>query len=410
MAARWRRDTLGSPRRSYKRLVIVALAAVILAVVIAQVAYDVVTSGRTVSRVAAQSYVAEVIPLVDQSTTLASTMHTLRSPDAPSNRLSLERALGDLVTGTVQDLGQLQNMGILPPNPSSGRLLQAALAARARGCADLAGAVELAIGPGPAASSRAVPLVVRAGAELMAGDRDYRLFVRALPDDSGPQRLPASNWVTDAASWSQAASATWVARLSSVPALQVHRSLVIIAVTVEPPVVRITGLPPTTTTLPPTTTTTSTTTTTTTTPGRGTTTTSTSTSTTTSTTTTTTTMQLPPAGSTSVLPPTSRLSVMLVAANAGNAAIADVWASAATVPQPTGAGAEGATSFRSVPVGTLQPGGSMVVTLPGLDVRSGDTYELWVAVGTGSRPAGPVTSTPNGIGQLDEVRIRVAPA
>jgi hypothetical protein len=50
------------------------------------------------------------------------------------------------------------------------------------------------------------------------------------------------------------------------------------------------------------------------------------------------------------------------------------------------------------------------VTLPRLAVATGGAYELWASVGTGSLPAGPVTSQPNGVGQTDEVKIKVASA
>jgi hypothetical protein len=48
------------------------------------------------------------------------------------------------------------------------------------------------------------------------------------------------------------------------------------------------------------------------------------------------------------------------------------------------------------------------VTLPSLSVVAGDAYELWVSVGTGSPPHGPVTSPPKGVGQIDEVKIKVS--
>jgi len=61
-----------------------------------------------------------------------------------------------------------------------------------------------------------------------------------------------------------------------------------------------------------------------------------------------------------------------------------------------------------VRIGRLAPGASIVVTLPFLKVTTGRQYTLWVAIGTGKVPQGPVTHAPTGVGQLDEVRIKVA--
>lgn len=118
-----------------------------------------------------------------------------------------------------------------------------------------------------------------------------------------------------------------------------------------------------------------------------------------------------PLGSTSVLPPTGRISVELVVANAGNAQIANIWAAASVVPNSStvASGGQGASTRSSVlRVGRLAPGASIVVTLPALAVSTGRSYTLWASVGTGSLPQGPVTTPPGGLGQADEVNIKVA--
>jgi hypothetical protein len=419
MTAAWRRGSLPTARRSNKRIVILVVAVAVLGVIVGEVAADVVGSGHAAGRVAAQSYVAEVIPVVDESTSLAGTLHLVRNGTALVDRTHLERALADLVTGTSDNNAQLQSLAVPAPTARSGRLLESALEARERGARDIAGAVALAIGPtfGTRARSGADALLVAAGQQLIAGDKDYVNFVRSLPRSSGRSRLPASRWILAPASWTASPAAAWLARLSVMPKLQVHEDLVIVALTVEPPVVRITGLP-TTTTSPPTTTTSSTTTTSTTPtsttrPGATTSSTTTSPTTTSSTTTTTTTMQLPPSGSTSVLPPTQSVSVVLVVADSGNVPISDIWASASVVPEiETGSsgkvGPAAVEHSTAVRIGRLAPGTSVVVTLPSLKVRSGRQYTLWAAIGTGKLPQGPVTQQPAGVGQLDEVRIKVA--
>lgn len=398
-------------------------AVVVLGVIIGEVAADVVDSGRAAGRVAAETYVAELIPVVEDSTGLANTMHLVRNSAATLDRTSLERALGNLVTGTAENRAQLLSLGVPAPTARSGRLLETALDDRSEGARDLAQAVALAISPASGttqARASAASLVVKAGKALIVGDEDYVNFVRSLPRYSHSGRLPASRWVHSPSSWVDSSAVTWVAQLSTLPKLEAHEDLVIVALTLQPPVVRINGLP-TTTTTPPTTTTSSTTTTSTTTttpttiPGATTSsTTSTTSTTTTSTSTTTTTTQLPPSSSTSVLPPTERVSVVLVVKNSGNVALSGIWAAASVVPEftsgPTGKGPATGEHSTAVRIGQLAPAASVVVTLPALEVSTGRQYTLWAAIGTGKIPQGPVTQPPTGVGQLDEVRIKVASA
>jgi len=413
MTPGWRRGGFPSTRRSTGRRVVLVVAVVVLAIIVAEIAADVVDSGRTAGRVAAATYVTEVIPVVGESSILSSTMHLVRDRSGSLGRAGLESALGDLVEGTAANLAQLAGLGVPAPSARSARLLDAVLTARARGSRDLAGAIAIAIGPtsGPQSLARASSGVVDAGKEMIASDKDYRAFVLSLPRSSGRSRLPASRWVAHPFSWAAPAAASFVAQLSGSSRLEVHTSLVIVAMTVQPPVVRINGLP-TTTTLPPTTTTTTTTTSTTTSttlPGTRTTTTTTSTTTTTPTSPTSTTMQLPPPGSTSVLPPTERVSVVLVVANAGNAPLSDIWAAASVIPEASsGRNGGSVTRSRSVRVGHLAPGASVVVSVPALAVSSGRSYTLFASVGTGTLPTGAVTVPPKGPGQTDQVTIRVA--
>ena len=122
-------------------------------------------------------------------------------------------------------------------------------------------------------------------------------------------------------------------------------------------------------------------------------------------------MQVPPPGSTSVLPPTGRLSVVLVVANAGNAEISGYLGCRFCCARGTDTscpGSFGRTRSTAVRVGRLAPGASIVITLPALAVSAGRSYTLWASVGRGLLPVGPVTAPPSGVGQTDQVRIRVA--
>jgi hypothetical protein len=102
---------------------------------------------------------------------------------------------------------------------------------------------------------------------------------------------------------------------------------------------------------------------------------------------------------------------VLVIANEGNTAISSIWGSAAVVPEASRTASSisgGMTRWKTVRIGRLAPGASVVVTLAGLKVAKGASYRLWASVGTGNLPTGAVTSSPGGLGQADEVNIKVS--
>lgn len=158
---------------------------------------------------------------------------------------------------------------------------------------------------------------------------------------------------------------TLVNALSGNAALVDHRGLRLVAVSVIPNPVQINGVPNPTTTTTTTTTTpgTSTSTTTTTTPVQtGTTTTSTtSTTTTTAPVVTTTTLQIPPASSKSVLPPTGTLAVQIVLQADGNQRVGPVIVSVQLVPVASETGVT-----RSRTISELGPGASRFLEFSGI--------------------------------------------
>jgi hypothetical protein len=72
-------------------------------------------------------------------------------------------------------------------------------------------------------------------------------------------------------------------------------------------------------------------------------------------------------------------------------------------------GSDLSTHSGAIRIGRLAPGESVEVTLPALAVATGGVYTLWVSVGVGSLPKGPVVSPLSGVGQIERVRIKVAP-
>lgn len=399
------RRGLKGARRPKGRLALWAVAAVVVAIVIGEVTADVVGSSGSASVMSDRTYAAAVVPIIDESTGLLSWLTDVRTRPAELGRVGIELALGRLVSGSRAVQQQLASLGIASPSSRAGHYLSAAFAERTAASQRITGGVAQAIGPGRDARA-AIASLLAAAEDLRRADTLYKQFRASLPGYvTHYVSLPSSIWY-DATQWSPSAVEAFAHQLESTTGLRVHRSLVIVAVTVQPPALRITGLPTTTTsttTTSSTSTTTSTTTTSTTAvPGVTTSSTrpaTTTTSTSTTSTTTTTTLQIPPPGSLSWYQPTDHLSVEVVIANTGNVEASHVQVVARLIPlnarasRTPGAGSGRSTKTRprgsSAPpkaaaairiLGPLAGGSSVEITLPPLACRPGGRYELRIKV------------------------------
>jgi hypothetical protein len=420
---RRRRSGLPPAHRSRKTLVAALVGVVVVCIAIGEVAADVVNSGAPSALTEERSYVAAVVPVIDESSSLVSWLAEVRDRPASLGREGLLDALAHLVSGSADVEQQLASLGIPAPSVRSNELLSSVFADRAQAARTLTGAVSAALSQHGAGAGTALSRMESASSEIARSDREYRAFVRSIPPDArkGTVPLPVSSWDTSAA-WTPSALRRYVTRLSSDAGLALRHDLSILAVTVQPPVLRVTPTTTTTTSTTTTTTTTtsSTTTTTTTFPGESTTTTvprrTTTTTTTTSTSTTTTTLQVPPPNSTSWLAPTNRLTAIVVIANGGNVADEGVVLSATLTPLPskrpprsghgrTSGSKKSVSKAVTLPppglvshrVGTLAAGASLEVTLPAFRVRSGVVYLLKVTL---AAPGG-------GRGQSDSESVRI---
>jgi hypothetical protein len=427
-----RRPELDFGRRPRPHFALWGAICLVIAVVIGEVTADVVNSGARSAEMTAKSYAAGVVPIIEESTALRLWLADVREHAVRLGRLGVETALGRLVSGSRNLELQLANLGIPPPSPLAARLLSDVLARRATAARLVLGGVALAVGP-----SRDVPgataILVRAGAAMAGSDGDYARFLSSLPPYVRRSvSLPFSRWDSPP-EWTTTALAGFAAQLARSPSLLIHRSLVIVAISLEPPALRIVGLPArggsaTSGSSSPGSSTSTTTTTSTILPGGVTTsslgvTTTTTTSTTSTTSTTTTTLQVPPAGSVSCLQPTNQVTVDVVVANAGNVAATHVEVSAMlnalALPQSggtarrrkrasggthraplscepgqgspsggasggTGAGgASTASGGRTVrhDIALLPAGSSDYVAMPAIPVSGGGTYVLTVRLG-----------------------------
>lgn len=408
-----RRPGLAGTRRSRRGILAVIAVLVVVAIAIGEVAADVVNSGQPAALTQERSYVAAVVPVIDESTALSPWLRDVRERAPKLGREGLFAALSSLITGSSDVETQLSTVGIPSPSERAARILGRVFSERLRAARALSGAVTLALSSSNGSS--ALSGFELAASEIRRSDSDYTAFVRAVPRKARKHTvaLPKSSWA-GSLSWKPEALRSYLALLTNDSALRLRYHLTILAVTVEPPALRIT--PTTTTTSTTTTTTTSTTTTTTTIPGvTPSSTVPHPTTTTTSTTTTTTTLQIPPPNSTSWLAPTKTLTAVVVLANGGNGTEhhvvlrATLTALAAlgnktrhTSKENSQATAVALPSPESVRrrLGNLAAGSSRDIALPRFSVRDGVLYRLVITL----------AGAPGGHGSSDSesVRIQVA--
>jgi len=375
------------------------IVALVVALFVGEVIDQIVKASAPAARRSSDSWIAAVAPIIGESTSLASTLHDIRNvtglPVCSSTgcqRRTFDAKLGELEKGTRDDLQALDAIGLVPPSQRAGSLMASVLRDRASASGNLAGAVALLLGPSHAhvTSARAQGLLIAVGDELLEADGDYDKFLKSLPKRRSVPQLASSVWVQDPGSWTRTGVQLWADRLEAATGLQSNSSISLIAISTSPPALRITNLPaaPTTTTSPTTTTTSTTTTstsTTTTLPGAPTTssTSSTTTSTTTTSTTTTvpvttTTLQVPPAGSVSVLAPTTHIEIDVIVADAGNVTAAPVSVEASLVPRLSSSSLTSTPVRAHASIPVLTSGEARYLALGPMHIVEGATYVLTV--------------------------------
>lgn len=369
-------------RRDRRRIAITVVIVAVVALVLGEVIDDIVKSSPGVERRSDATWVSAASAVIAQSNVESVELHTIRSHSASASsfgRVTLEIALAELEREARDSQMTYAQLGLAAPTPSIGSLMHTVLEDRSEGVRLLASGINLAIGV-PADAASAAASLSSAGRRLEAADAAYHELTRLVRRRGHDAAMPRSRWIVAGANWSVAAVTAYASTLSHAKSLAADSAIGIIAVSIEPAPLRITGLPtPTTTTSPVTSTSTSTTSTI---PGSTTSTSTTTTSTTTTTTTTTlpaptTTLQIPPSGAVGVIAATKKIRVVVIVKNVGNTWVRGATVSALVVPV-----ANRATRLRqgeaSAKVPTLAPDASAYLTLRALRVPRPATYLLLV--------------------------------
>jgi hypothetical protein len=184
---------------------------------------------------AEQSYLDQVLPSVQDSTRQGRDVTSVRTQALSVGASAITGRLNQVAGEAQQTLSGMQRL--TPPRSmqTAHDLLVAALAIRVQGVQALSQLMGDAMSGGREPSSIG-DLLVGVGQDFTAADRAYELFVKSMPPAIGPP-LPASQWVTDQAEYSQPAVAVFLAALkSAVTAVPVHDSAVIVVTTDPVPV------------------------------------------------------------------------------------------------------------------------------------------------------------------------------
>ena len=115
-----RRRGLQVARRSKGRVAAWIATVVVAAIVIGEVAADVVNSSGPASVMSDRTYAAAVVPIIDESTALLPWLTDVRTKPVSLGRAGIESALGHLVSGSANVELQLAQLGIAPPSARAG--------------------------------------------------------------------------------------------------------------------------------------------------------------------------------------------------------------------------------------------------------------------------------------------------
>lgn len=215
-------------RRRRPLLALIALAATIVAVVSA------VRGGSGDRAEARRAWLDQLRPVVERSNELGAELADLRVQVGRLDRPTLSRRLARMAAearAIHHDAAALDHPASLDTARS---LLVAALAIRAGAVRSLRPAFDAALGGGPVGDAAAALAAV--GDDLVVADRDYELFVAALPARDRAATLP-SRWVADPAAWRRPELDAFVATLRSAASLIPVHDIAVLSLVTDPPAV-----------------------------------------------------------------------------------------------------------------------------------------------------------------------------
>jgi hypothetical protein len=184
---------------------------------------------------AAQSYLDQALPAIQQSSQQGLDIAAVRTEAANLSPATMIGHINGVVTQAQQTLATVEKLNPPPAAKSADSLLVAALDLRLAGTKALGAAIGTALSGQPIAAG--VQALADVGIDFEAADRTYILFQQAMTPVNPP--LPASVWVSDSSSYSPDTLSVFVSTLRSEGSLTPVHDVSVVLVTTNPPPVSL---------------------------------------------------------------------------------------------------------------------------------------------------------------------------
>ncbi|HSS11324.1 MAG TPA: hypothetical protein VLL25_15670, partial [Acidimicrobiales bacterium] len=188
-------------------------------------------------RLAEQSYLDQVFPIIQDSTQQGRDIDAVRNQALQLSSTTITGRLDQVVGGAERSFAAIRR--IQPPKSmqTAHDLLVATLAVRADGTRALRQAMNSALGAQPTAA--AVTALGGVGVDLEASDKTYALFVKQVP--AVGVQPPPSQWVPDPSVYDQASLTVFLTSLRSAASLAPVHDVAVVLVTTDPEPVSLNG-------------------------------------------------------------------------------------------------------------------------------------------------------------------------
>lgn len=216
-------------RRRRRRRPIVPLLAVLATAAVVAIALGGHSPDTPDKRLA---WLDEVRPVVERSNQLGKEFADLRDQVRALDRATLGRRLARLAHQGQVMVSQVDAFARPPSLRDAHALLVATFVVRARALNEARAALDAAVGTDPV--SQAAERLASVGADLTVADRDYELFLAAVPRLAHGTTVP-SKWVVDPTLWDPAELHAFVASVRAGRVTGPVRDLAVVTVALDPP-------------------------------------------------------------------------------------------------------------------------------------------------------------------------------
>jgi hypothetical protein len=181
-------------------------------------------------QLAGQSYLDQVLPIVEQSNQQGQDINAVRTQAVQLGGEEIDRRLKQTASGAHQAALSVRRVDAPSTVRTAADLLIAVLSIRDMAAQSLQAAMASAMSGQPA--DPPIQTLADVGLDLQAADRTYQLFVQALPSLGVP--LPPSQWVTDASQWTPGLLTGFLTTLRSSASLAPVHDVAVLLVTTDP--------------------------------------------------------------------------------------------------------------------------------------------------------------------------------